>query len=366
MAQIDDVLRPLAGLFKKKDLKEISINEPGQVWLETAGKGYSCERMPVLTEEWCLMLVKTLGYQTRSGYSDEKPIVSCTLPQGHRFQGLVSPTNVLSGVAISIRMQRDFRPGWEDFGVTDRTIPLRDSDYGDGPRWVSEHAPGSVNWLEDLIRQGAPVLVSGGTSTGKTTFLNTRILPMVPKHFRVITIQDTPEIRLEHENRVELIVPRTKQPNASQLTYQNIIDNVNRLNPTQLILGELSVDNAFGALRLLNMGESSFIATLHANSPLEALEAFRRNIDLSGHSSIGAVGLLARTIGAIVHLEFDQVAGRPRLKEIVSPHSLPWQKVADDTGISSDIKEGRVALQKIGDLISAHAGHTSQDQGCPA
>tara|TARA_R100001143_G_scaffold7081_1_gene9325 strand:+ start:24061 stop:25146 length:1086 start_codon:yes stop_codon:yes gene_type:complete len=361
LAQVDDALKPLLPFFKRRDVKEISINEPGTVWLEIAGKGYVAESAKALTFEWCYALCKTLGFESGTGFSNERPIVSCQLPGGHRFQGLVSKQNVMSGVAISIRLRREMALTLEDFGVSDRHTPLNDSNYGDGIRWKSPNQRGSTAWLEDIVRQGAPILISGGTSTGKTTFLNTQILPMIPKQFRVITIQDVPEIRVPHVNKVEMIVPRTKQANGSQLTYQHIIDNVNRLNPTQLILGELSVDNAFGAIRLLNMGESSFIVTLHANNPTEALEAFRRNIDLSGHSSLGAVGLLVRTIGAIVQLEFDERAKRPRVKEIVCPADLDWHDIVDETGISSNLTLARKAVE----AIAGHLGGLATERTNP-
>lgn len=348
---IDHILKPLDRFLQKRDVIELSINEPGRVWLEIAGRGYEVHRAPEITLQWCERAIKQLAFNSGMGFSTEKPIVACRTPGGHRLQALISPENVVSGVAISIRLARSISVDWPDFGVEDLGVPIRGARYDEGPLWRSEHPTGSVNWLRDLIVQGAPVLIVGGTSTGKTTFLNNLVLPLIPRHFRVLTVQDVPEIRVPHENRVELTVPRVHQPNKSRLRYQDIIDNVNRLNPSTVILGELSVDNAYGAIRLLNMGESSFVATLHANTPLEALEAFRRNIELSGASATGAVALLSRAIGAIVQLGVEEGGGRV-VKEIVPAAELPWRRVVDETGSSEDLRRGVNALSEIADHLT--------------
>ena len=345
--QVDDILAPLTKVLAARDLKEVSINEPGEIWLEIAGKGYRREKAPWATLEFCWNVCQTLGHHSGMGFSRARPMVACQLKGGHRFQGLVAPENVISGVAISIRVKRDFRPSWADYGVDDLSRVIQGAVYREGPTWQSSHPRGSVAWLLDLAAQGAPIIVSGGTSTGKTTLINKMILPALPKHYRVITIQDVPELDVPHPNKIELIVPRVFQEGKSHLDYPTVIDNGNRLNPSTLILGELSVRNAVGAIRLLNMGEASFITSIHANTPLEGLDAFRRNIEMSGHSSAGVVGLLARTIGAIVQLEFDPVAGRPYIKEIVSPADLDWRLVADDTGSGSAMAEISTALTSL-------------------
>ncbi len=349
-----DLLRELQKFMKIKNLVELSINGEGEIWLEVAGKGYYSVKAPFVNEQWAEGICRTLGQWNESGFSEEKPLISCTLPGGHRFYGIVGRTNVKSKIGISIRMARFIKVDAEDYGISDRTKSLSRVHQGEGyehHRWESSHPTGSFNWLLDLIRQGAPILISGGTSTGKTTFLNNVILPNIPLENRIITVQDVDELRVPHKNKVELFVPRIKQEGLSQLSYNEIIDSTVRLNPTSVIMGEISVDNAFACARLLNTGETSFIATLHANNPLEALEAIRRNIDMSGHSSKSTVSMLVRNIAAIVQLKNHSEHGRI-IEGIESPKDLPWRQIADETGNSEEVRRIREALESLAGMQS--------------
>ena len=114
------------------------------------------------------------------------------------------------------------------------------------------------------------------------------------------------------------------------MRYSHLIDSVTRLNPDTVLVGELSVDNALPCLRLLNTGHTSFVSTVHANDCLEALEAFRLNIEIGGGSARGAVAFLARTIVGVLHLVHD--GHDRRISAIERLADLPWQNLVDESG----------------------------------
>ena len=115
-----------------------------------------------------------------------------------------------------------------------------------------------------------PVAVSGGTSTGKTTFLNS-LLAEVPREERLILIEDTPELQLEHENAVGLIAARG-QLGEADVSAEDLLIAALRMRPDRIILGELRGVEAFTFLRAVNTGHPGSMTTIHADTPQRAIE----------------------------------------------------------------------------------------------
>jgi hypothetical protein len=127
---------------------ELSINEPGWLAIESIGRGYFREPVPWITLDWCLALCQRLANVAGREFTKRKPVLSATLPGGHRLMAMMGK-NVLSGVSISIRVRRQVERTFADFNIT----------------------PAQEAVLVDAMRRGLNVLVSGGTSTGKTSLL---------------------------------------------------------------------------------------------------------------------------------------------------------------------------------------------------
>ena len=121
------------------------------------------------------------------------------------------------------------------------------------------------------IKRGDHLLISGATSTGKTTFLN-NILEILSPNLRVITIEDSRELIVPQKNHVHLLLSRTQQTN--QFTYKDVIDLVVRMTPDAIMGGEISTENAGAIWELMNTGHKHFYATIHADSPESAYKAF--------------------------------------------------------------------------------------------
>ena len=125
------------------------------------------------------------------------------------------------------------------------------------------------------INDGSPILISGATATGKTTFLN-NLLKILDPHKRVLTIEDTRELIVPHKNRVHITLSRTEQTNA--LNYAKVIDLVVRFTPDAIVGGEISTGNAGALWELMGSGHDNCLATIHAESSEAAYQAFADRI----------------------------------------------------------------------------------------
>ncbi len=322
---LDALMEPLSSYLGTRDRRviDIMINEPGAVWLQIAGHtGYQREGNRSITLEWARMLCEILANLLGRSFTPDLPILLAPLPGGHRFTALLGQ-NVQSGMMISIRVQRSKIVPLEQFGRWSAEAPMASA--------AVPPIADPVATLQRAVLDRKNILISGGTCTGKTTFLNA-MARWIPASDRVITVEDVNEVQLPQvPNKAQVLVSRTEA--GTRITYAHVIDSILRFNPDRIILGELSVHNALPAVRLLNTGHGGFIATIHANSPLDALEAWRRNYELSpdsgGNGGETVVRFLARNLSHIVQINLD-TARDGRLLTMASTGSdgtlaVPWQ-----------------------------------------
>ena len=356
---LGEQLAPLRRWLRRReqDIVEISVNEPGRLWIQHATDGYEDHRAPEITIRWAEDLCRFLAHHNGLSFEADLPVLGCRMPEGHRFHCVLGRENVVSGIAMSLRVKRKLGReaadyGWEPEKNFSRHTGL---SLGPAPRGGG-HPAGTLEWFRSLVAEGHPVLVAGGTSTGKTTFVNNIILPEIPLDRRVITVEDSQELDPPHPNKVQLLVNRVEGRN--RVTYSHLIDSVTRLNPDSVLVGEISVDNAAPCLRLLNTGHSSFVSTVHANDCLESLEAFRLNIQLAGRPAGGTVAFLARTLAGVLHLVHD---GQKRsISAIERLSDLPWQDLVDETGQAGAL--ARLAAQQPAARAAHHLPQLSQER----
>jgi type IV secretion system protein VirB11 len=155
-------------------------------------------------------------------------------------------------------------------------LPLdawRRPDYGAPALELADllrQTPDRIDFVREAVRRRATVLISGGTSSGKTTFLNA-LLREVPAEQRVVLVEDTPEIQLSGANGVGLIAVKGEMGEA-RVTPDDLLQAALRLRPDRIVLGELRGSEAVSFLRAINTGHPGSFTTLHANSPRGALE----------------------------------------------------------------------------------------------
>jgi type IV secretion system protein VirB11 len=270
---LDTYLIPLKRFFEQSNVSEISINQPGEIWVETGGDMVR-ESVPELTLEHLKSLARLVAQSTEQKISEETPLLSATLPEGYRIQIVFPPACESSTIAMSIRKQTIMNLDLEQYeaiGAFQNTIVSKQENTVDKNLRTMLNAGAVKEFITQSILAKKNIIISGGTSTGKTTFLNAA-LKVIPATDRIITCEDAREIMIPHlPNRVHLIASKGGQGRA-QVTMQDLIEACLRLRPDRLMLGELRGKEAFTFLRAVNTGHPGSISTLHADTPLLAIE----------------------------------------------------------------------------------------------
>ena len=203
------------------------------------------------------------------GVSREHPLLSATLPGGERVQ-IIAPPATRGPLAMAVRKQvvadlrlSDYEKNGAFAGL--RTGGSSEADVLDA-RLSSLLAEGRTReFLSLAVQNRKNIIVSGGTSTGKTTFLNA-LLKEIPAEERLILIEDTPEIQMDHPNGLGLLAVRGELGEA-QVTTNDLVQASLRMRPDRIILGELRGSEAASFLRAVNTGHPGSITTVHADSP---------------------------------------------------------------------------------------------------
>ena len=319
---LTNALLPLKKWYDDTMTEEIAINNPGYIYVKRVRDVWRPFEAPEVTVKLIMAICRILANLTDQTFDlDGIPILSATLPGGHRFQAVVGPNvrynlSDTQGIALCIRRfdaNKKFR--LDDFNLrpSDKTIAeTRQINHEDKHRY-SDFA------YEDLVgavQQGEAVLISGATSTGKTTFLNA-LVEYIPLDRRIITVEDTREVVVSHKNRVHLVVSRTAS--ANKIGYSHVLDAVVRMTPDVIICGEISITNAKSIYRLMTTGHSNFMATIHSDSPEMALRAFWQNLTQENPSldAGAAIGILSRSFGRIVQI--DRSSGERVITAVDAP-----------------------------------------------
>lgn len=266
-------LGPLKGFFEQQGISEISINRPGEIWVERFGEMERHE-IPEFTFDHLRSMGHLVAQSTNQMVSEEKPLLSATLPDGYRIQVVFPPASEPFTVVMSIRKQTvvnlDLKQ-YEAIGAFESTM-VRKGDNEEDKHLRKLLDQGAVReFLSQAVKLRRNIIISGGTSTGKTTFMNAT-LKEIPDTERLLTIEDAREIDLAHiPNHIHLVASRGGQGRAL-VSAQDLIEAALRLRPDRIVLGELRGAEAFSYLRAINTGHPGSITTLHADSPVLAIE----------------------------------------------------------------------------------------------
>lgn len=274
------MLAPLAEYYEHVDHEEIAINQPGEIWCrrhkpDADGNLWVKHRDDRFTLRFLRHICQAVANTYNQKFNPDDPTKPCTTfatlpPHEHRFAAIAGNNVVFDqtipegGIALCIRKGAGAKRGTVDF-----------ADWGlekgrgvqEGYHHVAQIADGTkdaVQALTDAVQQGCNILISGGTSTGKTTLFN-RVLQLVDHRSRIITVEDTREIKLhDHPNHVHLVLSRTNKD--SIFTYSAAIDLIMRFTPDIVLVGEISTSNAGALWRLTGTGHGAMMTTIHAST----------------------------------------------------------------------------------------------------
>lgn len=273
IAALETYLLPFNEIFQEDGVSEISINRPKEAWIENRGD------MRVVTIEkldfnHLIGLARLVAQATDQKVNEQNPLLSSTLPNGYRIQIVLPPACESGNIVMSIRKGSTLNWGLDDYekmGAFDTTSigELEDKTLQELKDLVSQQK--IKEFLQKAIIYKKNMIISGGTSTGKTTFTNA-CLRAIPSDERIITCEDAREIKLSDQpNKVHLLASKGDQGQA-KVTMQDLIESCLRLRPDRIIVGELRGAEAFSFLRAINTGHPGSISTLHADTPRGAIE----------------------------------------------------------------------------------------------
>lgn len=280
---LESFLSPLNQIFAREGVSEISINRPREVWIEVRGDMFR-EELPNFDVEHLKSLGRLVAQATEQRLSEEEPLLSATLPNGFRVQIVFPPACEPGHVVVSIRKPSPLKWSLDDYekmGMFDTTSvgEIEDKNALILAKLLE------LNRIKEFISRAVVykknIIISGGTSTGKTTFTNA-VIRSIPIEERLITIEDAREIDLNsHPNRVHLLASKGGQGRA-KVNTQDLIEACLRLRPERIIVGELRGSEAFGFLRAINTGHPGSISTLHADTPQMAIEQLKLMVMQAG------------------------------------------------------------------------------------
>jgi type IV secretion system protein VirB11 len=284
-AALETYLTPLKAIFAEDGVSEVSINMPGEAWIEKRGDMFKID-LPEFDFEHLKGLARLVAQSTEQRVSEEAPLLSATLPNGFRIQIVFPPACEPGKVVMSIRKGSTLNWNLDDYekmGAFTNTATEILEDKNDVELRTLLKENNIKEFLIKAILYKKNIIISGGTSTGKTTFTNA-CLKTIPSEERLITCEDAREIILDmHPNRVHLVSSKGGQGRA-KVTTQDLIEACLRLRPDRIIVGELRGAEAFSFLRAINTGHPGSISTLHADTPVMALEQLKLMVMQAGLS----------------------------------------------------------------------------------
>ena len=311
-AYLDAYLAPFGRWLARDSVTEILVNRPGEVWVEdSAAPGMQQVEAPEIDDTLVQRLAEQVARVSHQGINREHPLLGATLPDGARIQ-FCGPPATRKHWAMAIRRHRRL------------DLPLDAYDAGPlaAPKEAELPDPAAepIAYLRAAIAARKTILVSGGTSTGKTTFLNA-MLGEIPSGERVVLVEDTPELRLPGANGLGIVAVKGELGEA-KVTANELLQAALRLRPDRIVLGELRGAESVSFLRAINTGHPGSFSTIHANSLRGALEQLALMVMQTGIglSRADTIAYAASVIDVVVQL--DRSEGKRGISAIARSKDL--------------------------------------------
>jgi pilus assembly protein CpaF len=303
---------PLEPLLNDPTVSDILVNTHSQVYVERRGR-LELTDVSFHDNAHLMKIIEKIVSRVGRRVDESSPMVDARLPDGSRVNAIIPPLAV-DGPLVSIRR----------FGA----VPLSVQNLID----YKSITPPMIKVLESLGLAKVNILISGGTGSGKTTLLNL-ISGFIPGNERIVTIEDAAELQLRQPHVVRL---ETRPPNIEgkgEVTQRALVRNSLRMRPDRIILGEVRGAEALDMLQAMNTGHEGSLATIHANTPRDALSRLENMVSMAG------VNLTARAIRQQICSAITVILQASRLtdgtRKVVS--------IQEVTGMEGDI----ISMQEI-------------------
>jgi pilus assembly protein CpaF len=282
----DDILGhgPLERLLADESVTEIMVNGPYDIWVERQGRLYETT-VRFKDESHLRRIINKMVAQVGRRVDESSPMVDARLPDGSRVNAVLPPLS-LTGPLVTIRKFSKNRLEMSDL-IRLGTVTTE-----------------VVEFLDRCIRAELNMLVSGGTGTGKTTFLNA-LSTSIPDSDRIITIEDAAELRLNQRHVLRLEARPKNIEGEGEIAIRELVRNSLRMRPERIIVGEVRGAEALDMLQAMNTGHDGSLSTVHANTPRDALARIETMVMMAGYDlPMRAIRQqVAAALDMIVHLE---------------------------------------------------------------
>ncbi len=305
-------LGPLEPLLSDPDVNDILVNGAQSVWIDQNGKLKQTD-IHFKDDNHLLHVINRIVSRVGRRVDESSPIVDARLPDGSRVNAIIAPLSI-DGPVLSIRR---FRPN-----------PFQLQDLIDKNTLSADMA----EFLQKAVRARLNILVSGGTSAGKTTLLNVLSIHISDEE-RIVTIEDTAELRLQQRHVIRLESRPANIEGQGSVSQRELVKNALRMRPDRIIVGEVRGPEALDMLQAMNTGHEGSLTTVHANSARDALSRLETLVLLGG------VELSQRSIREQIGSAFDLVVQIKRLMD-------GTRRVVSITEVTG-VQEGVISLQDI-------------------
>ena len=281
-------LGPLEPFVRDPEITEIMVNGPFAVYIERGGKIHKTEA-EFKGEEDLRRTIDKIVARVGRRVDDASPYVDARLADGSRVNAIIPPLAV-KGSALTVR-----KFSADPFTAKDLV------DFG-------TLTPQLVHFLDACVRGRLNILVSGGTGAGKTTMLNV-LSAFLPEDERIITIEDSAELRLQQPHVVSLEFRPPNIEGEGEVTIRDLVRNALRMRPDRIVVGEVRGGETLDMLQAMNTGHDGSISTIHANSPRDVLSRLETLALMAG------MDLTVRALREQVAAAIDLVVHVTRLQD---------------------------------------------------
>jgi pilus assembly protein CpaF len=305
-------LGPLEDLLAQSDVSEIMVNGPKRIYVERSGKLERSTKTFASPQQLRLVIERIIAPLGRR-VDESSPMVDARLPDGSRVNVIIEPL-AIDGATMSIRR----------FGT--RKLEIEDLVR------LGAVSPQVVSLLRAAIQARLNVVVSGGTGSGKTTFLNI-LSGFIPANERIVTIEDAAELQLRQDHVVRL---ESRPPNIEgkgEIKIRDLVRNSLRMRPDRVVVGECRGGEALDMLQAMNTGHDGSLTTVHANTPRDALSRIETMVMMAGFD------LPVRAIREQISGAVDLIIQTARLRD----GSRKIMSITEVVGMEGDV----ITMQEI-------------------
>ena len=301
---------PITPLLRSPRVSEIMINGPDTIFIESGGRLFD-SGVKFFNGQHLISIIQRIVEPLGRHIDDASPMVDARLPDGSRVNAVIPPL-ALDGASVTIRKFADKKL------TTDDLI-----SFGSMTKEMAE-------FLKEAVRSRQNILVSGGTGSGKTTLLNV-LSQFIPEGERVITIEDSAELKLSHKNLVRLEARPANIEGKGRISIRDLVVNTLRMRPDRIIVGECRGPEALDMLQAMNTGHDGSLTTAHANNPRDALTRLENMVMMAGYDLPSSA--IREQIASAINLIVQQTRLSDGSRKVV--------KISEVTG-----REGNVILMQ--------------------